>query len=308
MRRAAIAIITASLLALPAGAAAKAKTSTPIRVRTPSPGNATVTGFKLKLERVKKKKAKRALLAAGVPKNVTVYAVLAKQKRSDRVSGVLVAVNRSATVTATSAARRRTFRVKLKFGKLPRGFRLTSVVKQRADVLSRGRSFSCGGYIRTSDLANAGTLAGPSLSGITIGTIFQSACASAKSAEPYPTLGEFRYALNARAGVMTFAASPQFPNEVNGAAGFNFPVQAFGVLADASHTFTNCGFSGGTCAVQTVAHPNDYVLFTLPAPAAAGTSLAFALAMTPNPTPSLPFRFFGDMGGTRLGPLLTKGP
>jgi hypothetical protein len=306
MRRAAIALLALALPALPSAAMA-AKTSTPIRVKTPSPGNATVAGFKLNLVHVKKK-AKRALIAAGLPKNVTVYAVLAKQKRSDRVSGVLVAVNRSATVAGASA-KRGTFVVNLKTGKLPKNYKLTSRVKQRVDVLSSGRSFLCSGYFKSSDLGNAGKLAGPPLPNLTIGTVIQSACASARSRAPYATLGEFRYALNARAGVMTFTAAPTFPNEVNGAATFNFPVQVFGVLADRGHQFTNCGFTGGTCAIQTTAHANDYALFTLPSAAAPGTSLPFALALSPNPTPSLPFQFFGmDASGARTGPLLTRGP
>ena len=90
---------------------------------------------------------------------------------------------------------------------------------------------------------------------------------------------------------------------------FNFGAHAFGVLADPGHQFTNCAFPGGTCAVQTIAHPNDYVLFTLSALAAPNLGLQFALAINPSPAKNLPFQFFGmDAAGRRSGPLLTKGP
>jgi hypothetical protein len=311
MRRGAFVLAVAAVAAMPAPAlAAKAsRTNTPIRVKAPSPANATLAGIKLGLVKVKKARAALAAVAATLPKNVTVYAVLAKQRRSDRVSGLIVVANRASTVTSASAAAARTVLVNIKHEAVPKRFRLAATVKQRRNVLDKGPSFNCGNYIRTSDLANAFRLAGPPLPSITIGTIFQAACASAKNSAPYVDLGEFRYVLNARAGVMTFTPSPQFPGEVNGITSFNFPTQSFGVLADPGHQFTGCAFGGGTCAVQTTLHPNDYVLFTLSAPAAPNLGLQFALATNPSPAKNLQFQFFGmDQAGKRTGPFLTKGP
>lgn len=303
------AAVAALLVPGSAQAARPSRTNTPIRVKAPSAANATVAGIRLKLVKARKARAALARAAAGLPKNVTVYAVLAKQKRSDRVSGVIVVTNRASAVTSASAAAAHTLIVNIKHEAVPKRFKLAATVKQRRNVLSRGRSFNCGSYIRTSDLANAFRLAGPPLPSITIGGVFQAACASAKSEHPYVGLGEFRYVLNARSGVMSFTPSAQFPGEVNGITSFNFGVQAFGVLADAGHQFTNCAFPGGTCAVQTVAHPNDYVLFTLSALAHPNLGLQFALATSPSPTKNLQFQFFGmDAAGKRSGPLLTKGP
>ena len=315
MRPRALVLVAAALaLTLLPGSAAAAKrsrTNTPIKVKAPSPANATLAGFKLKLVKVKKARAALARAAAGLPKNVTVYAVIAKQKRSDRVSGLIVVANRPSKVSSASAraAAARTVLVNLKHEAVPKRFKLAATVKQRRNVLDKGPSFNCRRYIRTSDLANAFRLGGPPLPSITIGAVFQAACASARSSAPYVDLGEFRYVLNARSGVMTFQPSAQFPNEVGGITSFNFPAQAFGVLADPGHQFTNCAFPGGTCAVQTIAHPNDYVLFTLPSGAAPGLGLQFALAMNPSPAKNLQFQFFGmDTAGKRTGPLLTKGP
>jgi hypothetical protein len=304
-----MAAVIALLVPGSAWAAKSSRTNTPIRVKAPSPANATLAGMKLKLVKARKPRAALARAAAGLPKNVTVYAVLAKQKRSDRVSGLIVVTNRASTVTSASAAAVRTLVVNIKHEAVPKRFKLAATVTQRPNVLSKGRSFNCGNYIRTSDLANAFRLAGPPLPSLTIPTVFQAACASAKSSAPYVDLGEFRYVLNARSGVMTFTQPPQLPNEVSGVTSFNFGVQAFGVLADPGHQFTNCAFPGGTCALQTVAHANDYVLFTLPAVAAPNFGLQFALATNPAPTKHLPFQFFGmDAAGKRSGPLLTKGP
>lgn len=306
-------LVAAALAALlmpgSALAAKPSRTNTPIKVKAPGPANATLAGFKLKLVKVKKARAALAQAAAGLPKHMTAYAVIGKQRRSDRVSGLIVITNRASTVTSASAAAARRVTVNIKHEAVPRRFKLAATVKQRPNVLSKGRSFNCGGYIRNSDLANAFRLAGPPLPSLTIPTIFQAACASAKSSAPYFDLGEFRYVLNARSGVMTFSPSAQFPNEVNGITSFNFPTQAFGVLADPGRQFTNCAFPAGTCAVQTISHPNDYVLFTLSAPAAPNFGLQFALATNPSPAKNLRFQFFGmDQAGKRSGPFLTKGP
>jgi hypothetical protein len=312
MRTRPLLLLAAALALLLPGSAMAAKasrTNTPIRVKAPSPANATLAGFKLKLVKVKKARAALARAAAGLPKNMTAYGVIAKQKRSDRVSGLIVIAYRAPKVTSASAAAARTVTVNLKHEAVPKRFKLAATVKQRRNVLDKGPGFNCGKYIRTSDLANAFRLGGPPLPSITIGAVFQAACASAKSSAPYVDLGEFRYVLNARSGVMTFQPSAQFPNEVGGITSFNFPAQAFGVFADPGRQFTNCAFPGGTCAVQTISHPNDYVLFTLPAAAAPGVGLQFALAMNPSPAKNLQFQFFGmDPAGKRTGPLLTKGP
>ncbi len=324
MRRLALLALALVLPLAAAGpvSAAKSKhsrTRTPVRVKAPAPANATVAGFELDLVKVHNHKRKRAKasaalahIAAGLPKNVSVYAVVAKQKRSDRVKGVLVAVNRASAV-ATSAARHKAVRrltINLKHGAVPKGYRLKLKLAESDNVLGRHRTLRCGAYFRTSDLAGAQKLGGPGLPNITLGTIIQSACVSArKSRAPYATLGEFRYALNAPAGALPFVVDAQFPNEVDGNASFNYQVKAFGVLADKGHSFAACAFTGGTCVIQTVAHTNDYAFFTLPAPAAAGTQLPFALAISPGVSKALPFQFFGvDQSNHRNGPLLTSGP
>jgi hypothetical protein len=308
----AIALAAAGAALLPAAAAGSSRTRTPVRIAAPSPANATVAGFKLSLVRSRAAAASLVLAggAAGLPRNVTVYAVVARQKRSDRISGALVAVHRADAVAAAGArAAARTLTVNIRHEAIPRGFRLSVKLEQRRNVLDPGRVFLCRRYFRTSDLAGAQRLSGPRLPNITIGTIFQAACNSARSRRPYATLGEFRSALNARSGAIVLTAS-QLPNEVDGTARFNFPVQAFGVLADSGHRFTGCGFSLGSCQISSTAHPSDYAVFSVAAPpAAANSSLPFALAMTPPPMPKLPFQFFGTgLGGGRLGPLLTRGP
>ena len=308
MRRAPL-LALALLLVVPASAPAS-RTKTPVRITAPSPANATVAGFQLDLVKVHKKK-KRARVAAGLPKNVSVYAVVAKQKRSDRVRGVLVVVNRANSVSSTArAAARRKITVNLRHAAVPKGYKLVLHTTESANVLGRHHPLGCGAYIKSSDLANAQKLGGPGLPGITMGTVVQSACASArKSSKPYATLGEFRTAVNAPSGALSLTLSPQFPGGVNGTAGFNYPVRAFGVLADKGHQFTGCSITGGTCSVSSTAHANDYLLFTLATPAPAGTQIPIAIAMTPNPVRGLPFQFFGfDTKNHRSGALLTSGP
>lgn len=309
MRRA---LPLALVFALAFAAPAPAKPArTPVRVQAPAAANTTVAGFELDLVRGKSQARKAIATAAALPKNVSVYAVVGKQKRSDRVKGVLVVVNRASTVSTTPArATKRRLTVNLSHAKVPRGFRLALKVRQAGNVLSRHRAFACGRYFKASDLAGAQKLAGPRLPNITTGTVIQAACSAARSGKPFATLGELRQALNAPSGRLSFAQSPQAPNQVDGTASFNYGVRALSVQADAAHQFTACAFPAGTCAVSsTPGHTNGYALFTLSAPAAAGTLLPVSLAMAPGPAPALPFQFFGfDQANHRLGPLLTGGP
>jgi hypothetical protein len=307
----------AAALAGPAALAlAKKKVArTPVRIKAPSPANATVAGFKLSLVRARKASVSLALArtSAALPKNVTVYSVLAKQTRSDRVSGAFVVVNRADAVAARAPAHAaaRTITVNIRHDPVPKGYKLTLKLKQSANVLDSHHVFLCSRYFHQSDLGNAQKLAGPRLPNITTGTVIQSACSSARSRNPYPSEGEFRYALNARAGAMVFTGSAQSANDVDGKVSFNYAVQAFGVLADSGHQFTNCAFAGGMCAISsTPGHTNDYALFTISgSPAPRGTELPFALTIAPQVTPALPFQFFGmNAGGSRFGPLLTSGP
>jgi hypothetical protein len=310
MRRAALVVLLFSLVMAPAAAAAK-QTSTPVRITAPSAANATVAGFELDLVRVKKRARGATATAAALPKNVSIYAVVGKQKRSDRVKGVLVAVNRASAVSAAAVHKRvRRLTVNLKHAAVPKGFKLTLKLKQAADVLGRHRAFKCATYFKPSDLAGAGKLSGPGLPGITLGTIIQSACSASRSEKPFATLGEFRGALNAPSGTLGLLKSATVPNDVDGTATFNYGARAFGVLADPKHQFTSCASPAGTCAISsTKGHTNDYALVTLTAPAAAGTQLPLSLVVSPSPTPALPFQFFGfDSGNHRLGPLLTTGP
>ena len=319
MRRALLIVLALLLpLALEGPAAAAKQSSTPVKIKSPAPANATVAGFELDLVKVHKKKAGKAhagtalaRIAAGLPKNVSVYAVVAKQKRSDRVKGVLVAAKRASAVATSAAARAavRKLTIKLKHGAVPKGYKLNLKLAESDNVLGRHRVFHCADYFKGSDLAGAQRLGGPGLPGITIGTVFQSACASARTRSPYPALGEFRYSLNAAAGALPFVPDPQFPNEVDGNASFNYPVKAFGVLADKGRSFSGCAIASGTCVIQKVAHANDYAFFTLTTPAPAGTQLPFALAISPGVSNGLPFQFFGvDQMNHRNGPLLTSGP
>lgn len=300
--------LVAAVTAAPVGAARN--TVTPVTMRAPSVANATVAGFNLNLVRARKATVALARSAAGLPKDVAVYAVVAKQTRSDRVKGVLVAVNRAEAVAAAVRPAARTLTVNLRHGAVPKGYKLALSLKQSANVLNVHRNFLCSRYFRSSDLRNAGKLAGPALPGVTAQTVIQSACNSARSGKPYPTEAAFRLALNARSGSVVFTKSAQAPNQVDGTASFNYAVHAFGVLADKGHKFTACAFpSAGTCAISSKSHPKDYALFTLaggPAPRLA--QLRFSLAVSPGVAPALPFQFFGMRGALRIGPLFTTGP
>ncbi|HEX6457664.1 MAG TPA: hypothetical protein VF032_02000 [Thermoleophilaceae bacterium] len=311
MKRAALCVLALAvplLLASPAAAAKHRSTITVVRVKEPARANATVAGFELDLVKSRKGSA-RAGAARSFPKGVSVFAVLAKQRRSDRVRGVLVVVNRAPSVISGSKPPKRRLRINLKSAALPKGYALKLKLHATNNVLGRHRAFRCGSYFRSSDLAGALKLAGPPLPNITIGSVIQAACDSAARKAAYAGEGEFLSALNARAGELGFVRSPQAANVVNGTATFNYPVKSFAVLADKGHQLTGCTFAAGTCTISSTAHPNDYALFTLPAPAAAGTALPIALATTPDPAAALPFRFFGmDAAGKHSGPLATSGP
>jgi hypothetical protein len=307
MRRAALLALSLSLVT--AGPTAAKVARTPVRVTAPGSANATVAGFELDLVRNRSRKASVSAVAAAaaVPKGVSVYAVVGKQKRTDRVRGVLVVVKRAGAVSTRPArASKRKLTVNLSHTAAPKGFKLTLKRKQLANVLSRHRSFSCASYFKASDLAGAVKLAGPRLPNITTGTVVQAACAAAKTRKPFATLGEFRSALNAPSGALSFVASPTVANQIDGNATFNYATRAFSVQADSKHRFTGCAFIAGTCAIGST---GGSAVFTLSAPAAAGTQLPFSLGLSAAPTPALPFHFFGfDTGNRRLGPLLTSGP
>jgi hypothetical protein len=309
MRRVALVVLALSLVLAAPAAARVART--PVRVTKPAAANATVAGFELDLVRAKRKAGKATATAAALPKSISVFAVVGKQKRSDRVRGVLVIVNRSGSVSTKPApVSKRKLTVNLSHAAVPKGFKLTLKLKQVANVLSRHRPFSCGSYFKTSDLGGAVKLAGPRLPNITTGTLIQSACAAARSSSPFATLGEFRSALNAPSGTLPLVKDAAVPSQVNGTATFNYATRAFSVLADSKHKFSACAFPAGTCAISsTRGHPSGYAVFTPSAPAAPGTQLPFSLATAPDPTPALPFQFFGfETGNHRLGPLLTSGP
>jgi hypothetical protein len=307
MRRAALLALSLSLVT--AGPAVAKVARTPVRVTAPASANATVAGFELDLVRNRSRKASVSTVAAAVPKGVSVYAVVGKQKRTDRVRGVLVVVKRAGAVStrpARARKRKRKLTVNLSHAAAPKGFKLTLKLKQVANVLSRHRSFSCASYFKASDLAGAVKLAGPRLPNITTGTVVQAACAAAETRKPFATLGEFRSALNAPSGALSFVASPTVANQIDGNATFNYATRAFSVQADSKHRFTGCAFIAGTCAIGST---GGSAVFTLSAPAAAGTQLPFSLGLSAAPTPALPFQFFGfDTGNRRLGPLLTSGP
>jgi hypothetical protein len=300
MRRAVL-LVLALVLGSTVPAVAKTAT-TPVRMTAPAAANATVAGFELDLVRTHRR-ARKAVAATSLPKNVSIFAVVGKQKRSDRVRGVLVAANRASRVTTASIASRLT--VNLKHAAVPKGYRIRLKVTESPNVLGRHHPFRCSAYFKGADLGGAVRLGGPRLPNITMGTVVQSACAAAGSSKPFATLGEFRSALNAPSGTLAFVQSPTAVNEVNGLATFNYPTRTFGVMADAKHQLTNCFFGGGTCTIT----GGNYAVFRPTQPAAAGTQLPFALALSPNPSPALPFQFFGfDSGNHRLGPLLTSGP
>lgn len=301
----------ATLATVPAAAKRRpsGNTRTPVRFTAPRPADATVVGFRLNLLRTRKASIAAALgrAAASLPKSVTVYAVLGKQKRSDRVTGVLVAANRA---TALAAARvrgtARTLTVDLRHAAIPKGFRTSLRVSQVANVLGRHRAFSCSGYFGSKDLSGAVKLAGRALPGIDPATVISSACSSARSARPYASEGAFRSALNARSGSVAFVRSAQVANEVNGTASFNYSVAAFSIIADRHHRFAACSFAAGTCVIRS----GDTAVFRVAAPPAPRASpLQFVLAVTPSVAPRLPFKFFGiKPAGARFGPLLTTGP
>lgn len=312
MRRAALAVLALPLVGAAPASAAK-QSSTPVRITAPAAANATIAGFELDLLRAKKNARGAAVTAAALPKNVSIYAVVGKQKRSDRVKGVLVAVNRAGAVSTRSArASRRRLTVNLKHAAVPKGFRLALKLSQAPNVLGSHRSFSCSSYFRPSDLGGASQVAGPGVPAIAIGTLIQSACTAAKdrAGTPFGGLAELRSALNAPSGALPFVRSATVPNEIDGTATFNYGVRAVGVLADRKHTFTACAFAAGTCAITaTPHHKRNYAVFTLSAPAAAGTPLSLALAVAPSSASPLPFQFFGfDSKNHKLGPLLTGGP
>ncbi len=308
MRRAALLVLALAVplvLAAPAAARKRGNTITVVRVKEPARANVTVAGFELDLVRVRGKKTARASVASSLPKGVSVFAVLGKQKRSDRVRGVLVAVNRAPAVTAAAKAHRRRLRINLRHAAVPRGYTLKLKLHEADNVLNPHRGFHCSSYFKSGDLAGALKLGGPRLPNITTGSLIQFACASAVGRIAYPGEGELRAAVNARSGALAFVRSPQFPNVVNGTASFNYPVKSFAVQADKGHQLTACSFAGGTCAISA----SNQALFTLAAPAAAGSGLQFALATSPDPAAALPFRFFGiDSAGKRAGPLATSGP
>jgi hypothetical protein len=302
MRLPLLALVAALLAALPSSALAS-RTSTAVRVAKPHAGNATVAGFELRL--VKEKTAGAA--AVKLPRGISVFAVVAKQKHTDRVRGVLVVVRRADAVTAGPAAA--TVLVKLRHAAIPSGFRTTLSVKQRPNVLDSGRKFRCSSWFRSSDLRGAESLGGPALPGVSPRDAVAAACASAASRDPFRAENSFRQALNAPTGFLTFTREPTVANQVNGSASFNYPARSFSVLADRSHTFTACSFPGGTCRLLKKRHAHDYAVFKLAAVAARDTPLPFALALAKTPGTNLPFQFFGvAAGGHRNGPLLTNGP
>jgi hypothetical protein len=302
MRLLLLALAAVLLAALPSTAVAS-RTSTPVRVLKPAAGNATVAGFELRLV---KKSAPASATAAAVklPKGISVFAVLATQKRTDRVRGVLVAVNRAATVKASASAS--TVLVNLRHAAIPSGFGTTLSVKQRRNVLSAGRAFKCLSWFHASDLRKATLFGGPALPGLSARDAVTAACAAAKSRDPFPGESDFRQSLNAPTGFVTFSVDPAAPKRLNGSASFNYPVSAFSVLADRSHSFSACSIAGGSCRLLRKQH---YAAIKLAQPVAANTPLPFALDLTKTPKPGLPFEFFGvPANGRRQGALLTSGP
>ena len=303
----AIPLLAAVVGALPAPALAS-RTRTPVTIQEPSPGDATVAGFELRLVKKPSATPTAVLSAAKLPKGVTVVAVVAKQKRTDRVRGVIV-VLRKATAVAAHASNA-TVTVDLKHAAVPSGYTTTLGVKQRRNVLDRGRTFSCSRWFRHSDLRNSVSLGGPALPGLSTRDALTDACTSAHSRDPYAGESEFLSALNVRSGFLTFAKDAQIANQVDGSASFNYPVGAFTVLADKANSFSACSFAAGTCKLLKKHHANDYAVFKPSgSPTPSNTPLAFALVLAKPPKPALPFEFFGlNQAGTRFGPLLTSGP
>jgi len=305
MRRAAIALAAVGLCALAPPALGASRTSTPVRIAEPSPGNATVAGFELRLVQAKGKA--KAAAVTRLPKGVSVAAVLGKQKRSDRVRGVIVVLRRSESVSAEAAAAVVT--VNLKHAAIPSGFTAKLTLTQRRNVLDSGHRLSCSSYFHSADLGGALSLGGPGLQGLTIRDAIADSCRSAGSSSPYAGENELRTALGARSGTVSFVRDGAQPAQLDGSASFNFAVTSFSVLADKKHSFAACGSPVAACRIAQKRHAGDYALFTLATPAQPGTVLPFALALSPAASGPAPFEFFGVAGdGTRLGPLLTSGP
>jgi hypothetical protein len=307
-----LAPLIAAVLLAPAAAGAASRTHTPIRIPAPSPGNASVAGFHLKL--VSSRSASSALsvrIAAGLPKDVGVVSVLARQTRSDRVKGVIVVLNRAEAVAAAVRPSRRVITVNLRHAAAPTGLRVVSDTTSLADVL-RGRhgKFRCGAFFSATDLRHARPLGGNQPPGLSSRDAVADACAAAGNRSPFRDENHFRQALNARTGFMTFTRNAQLPGDVDGSVTFNYAIGAFGVLADPKHSFTGCRSAAAGCTLGTIEHQNDYVLFNLLAPPdPRNTPVAFGLTTSPPPAADLPFRFFGvNAAGRRFGPLLTQGP
>ena len=297
-----LALVAALVAALPSTALA-ARTSTAVRVGKPAAGDATVAGFELKL--VKEQSPTAAPAAVKLPKGISVFAVVAKQRHTDRVRGVLVVVNR-ANAVKTAGASASTVLVQLRHAAIPSGFKATLSVKQRRNVLASGRTFKCSSRFRPTDLRNASSLGGPALPGLSPRQAVAAACSAARSHDPFAGENAFRQALNAPTGFLTFTKEPTVPNQVNGSASFNYPVKSFSVQADRSHAFTACSIPGGTCRLLRKKH---YAAFKLTMPAARDTPLPFALALSKAPKTNLPFEFYGTpTHGRRSVALLTSGP
>ena len=307
-----LAPLAAAALLAPAAAGAASRTRTPIRIPAPSPGNASVAGFQLKL--VSGSSASSALsarIAAGLPKDVGVVAVTARQTRSDRVKGVIVVLNRAEAVAASARPSRGTITVNIRHEATPSGFRVVSDSTGLADVLrSRHGKFRCGAFFSASDLRHTRSLGGEQPPELSSRAAVADACAAAANRSPFRDENHFRQALNARTGFMTFTRNPQLPTSVDGSVTFNYAIGAFGVLADAKHSFTGCRSAAAGCTLGTVEHHNDYALFNLLAPPdPRDTPVAFGLTTSPAPAADLPFRFFGfNAAGRRFGPLLSQGP
>jgi hypothetical protein len=302
MRLLLLALVAALVAALPSTALA-ARTSTPVRVAEPAAGDATVAGFELKL--VKQQPPPTAAPAAvKLPKGISVFAVVAKQKHTDRVRGVLVLVRRADAVKARASAS--TVVVNLRHAAIPNGFKTTLSVKQRRNVLAAGRAFKCSSWLKPADLRGAVSLGGPALPGVSAREAVAAACSAASSRDPFAGENTFRQALNAPTGFLTFTREPTVPNQIDGSASFTYPVKSFSVLADQKHAFTACNIQGGTCRLL---RKNHYAVFKLAAPAAPDTPLPFALALARTPGTNLPFQFSGvSTRGKREPGLLTTGP
>jgi hypothetical protein len=262
-----------------------------------------VAGFELKL--VKQQQPPTAAPAAvKLPKGISVFAVVAKQKHTDRVRGVLVLVRRADAVKARASAS--TVVVNLRHAAIPQGFKTTLSVKQRRNVLAAGRAFKCSSWFKPADLRSAVSLGGPALPGVSPREAVAAACSAASSRDPFAGENTFRQALNAPTGFLTFTREPTVPNQIDGSASFTYPVKSFSVLADQKHAFTACNIQGGTCRLL---RKNHYAVFKLAAPAGPNTPLPFALALAKTPGTNLPFQFSGvSTRGKREPGLLTSGP